>query len=265
MKIKFKQCHSSNFKSGRTSDIKYIVIHYTANNGDTAKNNVDYYSNTAVKASAHYFVDEFDTVYQSVKDTDTAWAVGASRYVHPQCRNANSISIEMCSRNKNGSGKSATDNGWYFKEETINNAVALTKELMAKYNIPIENVIRHYDVTGKICPAPYVNDVNKWNDFKSRITEHNKQKHDNAEPKQEVTTVDYAKSFDRSIAGTYKTTANLNLRCGAGTSKGIITTMPVGSTVNCYGYYTPINGTKWYLLKFGDKTGFASSKYLRRI
>lgn len=171
MKKAFKQCNSANYKKGRTSPIKYIVIHYTSNNGDTAKNNVDYYSSAVVKASAHYFVDEYDTVYQSVLDSDTAWAVGATKYVHPYCRNANSISIEMCSRNRNGSGRSATDNGWYFKDETVNNAIALTKELMAKYNIPIENVIRHYDVTGKICPAPYANDVSKWNDFKRRLTE----------------------------------------------------------------------------------------------
>ena len=172
MKKIFKQCHSSNYKKGRTSDIKYIVIHYTANNGDTAKNNVDYYASTKVGASAHYFVDEYDAVYQSFPDADTAWAVGGtSSYKHPHCRNANSISIEMCSRNKNGSGRSSTDDGWYFKEETIKNAVALTKELMAKYNIPVERVIRHYDVTGKICPAPFANDVTLWNDFKKRLTE----------------------------------------------------------------------------------------------
>jgi N-acetylmuramoyl-L-alanine amidase len=171
MKKAFKQCNSANYKKGRTSPIKYIVIHYTSNNGDTAKNNVDYYSSAVVKASAHYFVDEYDTVYQSVLDSDTAWAVGATKYVHPYCRNANSISIEMCSRNRNGSGRSATDNGWYFKDETVNNAITLTKELMAKYNIPIENVIRHYDVTGKVCPAPFANDVTLWNDFKKRLIE----------------------------------------------------------------------------------------------
>ncbi len=171
MKKIFKQCNSANYRKGRTSPIKYIVIHYTSNNGDTAKNNVDYYSSAVVKASAHYFVDEYDTVYQSVLDTDTAWAVGATKYVHPYCRNANSISIELCSRNVNGSGRPATDKGWYFKDETVNNAIAVTKELMAKYNIPIENVIRHYDVTGKICPAPFANDVTLWNDFKKRLIE----------------------------------------------------------------------------------------------
>lgn len=171
MKVIYKPCHSSNFKAGRTQEVKYIVIHYTANNGDTAKNNVDYYANNKVGASAHYFVDD-DTVYRSVKDTDTAWAVGGtSRYTHPECRNANSISIELCSRNRNGSGKPATDNGWYFKPETISNAVALTKELMKKYNIPVDRVIRHYDVWGKICPAPFVNNPEQWADFKKRLTE----------------------------------------------------------------------------------------------
>ena len=88
---------------------------------------------------------------------------------------------------------------------------------------------------------------------------------DGATNEVKVVTVDPATAFNKSVAGTYKTTANLNLRCGAGTSKEIITTMNSGSTVNCYGYYTPVNGTKWYLLKFGNQTGFASSKYLRRI
>jgi N-acetylmuramoyl-L-alanine amidase CwlA len=170
MNIIFQQCHSANFKAGRTSKIRYIVIHYTANNGDTAKNNVDYYSNNKAQASAHYFVDEYDTVYQSVRDEDTAWAVGGTTaYKHPYCRNDNSISIELCSRNRNGKGKSATDNGWYFKEQTVKNAAELTGMLMAKYNIPVENVIRHYDVWEKICPAPFVNNPAAWNDFKEAL------------------------------------------------------------------------------------------------
>lgn len=172
MRVIYKPCHGANFKAGRTQKVKYIVIHYTANNGDTAENNADYYANNEVGASAHYFVDEYDTVYQSVKETDTAWAVGGTKkYIHPECRNANSISIEMCSRNRNGSGRPATDDGWYFKPETVNNAAALTKELMRKYNIPVERVIRHYDVWGKICPAPFVNNPEQWEAFKSRLTE----------------------------------------------------------------------------------------------
>ena len=165
----FRQCNTANYRAGRTDKIRYIVIHYTANNGDTAKNNADYYAANAVSASAHYFVDE-NEVWQSVKDADTAWAVGGtSRYKHPDCRNANSISVELCSRNKNGSGRPAADSGWYFKEETVKNAAALVRELMKNYNIPAENVIRHYDVWEKICPAPFVNDAAQWRNFKEMI------------------------------------------------------------------------------------------------
>lgn len=161
--MNFKQCNSTNYKAGRTSDIKYIVIHYTANDGDTAKNNADYFSRADVKASANYFVDEIET-WQSVKDTDTAYHCGTTgAYKHPYCRNANSIGIELCSR-KDSKGN------YYFKDATVENAVKLTKALMAKYNIPATNVIRHYDVTGKVCPAPMVNDVSLWVKFKEMIS-----------------------------------------------------------------------------------------------
>lgn len=161
--MNFKQCNSTNYKIGRTGEIKYIVIHYTSGNGDTAKNNADYFANNKdLLSSAHYFVDE-NVVWQSVKDADTAWHCGAKTYKHPYCRNSNSIGIELCSR-KDGSGK------YYFKDETVKNAAELTKSLMVKYNIPAANVIRHYDVTGKICPAPMVNDTSLWNKFKNMIS-----------------------------------------------------------------------------------------------
>lgn len=159
----FKQCNSTNYKIGRTSDIKYIVIHYTANNGDTAKNNADYFAkNKNLSSSAHYFVDE-NCVWQSVKDADTAWHCGAKSYKHSHCRNGNSIGIEICSR-KDSNGN------YYFKDEAIKNAADLAKSLMVKYNIPPANVIRHYDVTGKLCPAPMVNNASLWNNFKEMIS-----------------------------------------------------------------------------------------------
>ncbi len=165
--MNFKQAHGSNFKVGRTQPILYIVEHYTANNGDTAKNNADYFNTTVVQASAHYFVDE-NGVWQSVRDSDTAYHCGTTgTYKHPKCRNANSIGIEMCSR------KDANGN-YYFKDATIKNAANLTKELMKKYNIPKENVIRHYDVTGKICPAPMVKNANLWSEFKNMISANTK-------------------------------------------------------------------------------------------
>ena len=79
--------------------------------------------------------------------------------------------------------------------------------------------------------------------------------------------VDAAKKFDKSLAGTYKVTAStLSLRAGASTGKAVLTEMPKGSKVKCYGYYTAVSGTKWLYLEAavaGKKyTGFASSKYL---
>lgn len=139
---------------------KWIVIHYTANNGDTAKGNCNYFSKEYRGASANYFVDE-NEIWQCVEDKDIAWHVGAKTYYN-DCRNNNSIGIELCSR-------ISSDGKYYFKEETINNAIYLTKMLMKAYNIDINHVCRHYDVTHKICPAPFVNDENAWREFLNRL------------------------------------------------------------------------------------------------
>lgn len=84
-----------------------------------------------------------------------------------------------------------------------------------------------------------------------------------------TTTTEYSKSVveaakckNAQFAGTYTTTANLNLRVGAGTGKGVIITIKAGETVQCYGYYTEVSGTAWYLVSYGKYIGFCSSKYL---
>ncbi len=146
-----------------TTNIKYIVIHYTANNGDTAEGNCKYFQGANRNASAHYFVDE-NEVCQSVLDKDKAWHSGSEngKYVHKYARNDNSVGIELCSR------KDSKDN-YYFKDSTVKNAIEIIKILMYKYDIPIENVIRHYDVTGKSCPRPFVKDLTLWNNFKNEL------------------------------------------------------------------------------------------------
>ena len=74
-----------------------------------------------------------------------------------------------------------------------------------------------------------------------------------------------AKSRDTSLSGTYRVTASsLNLRSRAGTSKPIITSMPNGAKVQCYGYYTEVSGTKWLAVVYGNYTGYASAKYLKK-
>ena len=73
------------------------MVHYTANNGDTAEGNGKYFSGADRNTSAHYFVDEIKIV-RSVFDKDTAWHCGAKIYRHKKCRNENSIGVEMCSK-----------------------------------------------------------------------------------------------------------------------------------------------------------------------
>ena len=156
--MEFVSCDPSNYRAGRTQPVRYIVMHYTANNGDTARNNCDYYHRVGgLQASAHYFVDEHGAM-QSVRECDTAWHCGARAYWHPECRNANSIGIEMCSRKR-------ADGSYYILPETVANAAALAREIMQRYGIDTEHVLRHYDVTGKRCPMPWVDDPAQWTAF----------------------------------------------------------------------------------------------------
>lgn len=146
--------------------IKYLVYHYTGNDGDTDEGNGKHFHNHIVKASAHYFVDD-DSVTQSVPDNYIAYSVGGKcqsshHPLYKVCTNSNSISIEMCDCFKNGVVE--------ITDKTLENAIELGKMLMKKYNISIDRVIRHYDVNGKACPNcnGLLNDTN-WNAFKSRL------------------------------------------------------------------------------------------------
>jgi N-acetylmuramoyl-L-alanine amidase CwlA len=151
-----------NFTKGVNKNNKYIVIHYVGAEGG-AKDNCRYFEKVNRGASANYFVGHLGEIWQCVEDKDIAWHCGAVNYKHSYCRNSNSIGIEMCCRKQNGK--------WYFEDATITSTIGLVKELMKKYGIPVENVIRHYDVTGKNCPAPYVEDGSAWNNFKTKLKE----------------------------------------------------------------------------------------------
>ena len=154
----FKQAHVGNYQPGRTQPIQYIVVHYTANKGDTAQNNLDYFARVKTGTGAHYFVDE-NEVCQSVKDTDVAWHCGSDHPAHPYCRNANSMGVEMC------------DSVGAVPAATMARTTALVRELMGRYNIPADHVLRHYDVTGKRCPAPWVDSPREWAAFKAMLEE----------------------------------------------------------------------------------------------
>ena len=157
------QCHPSNCYTYRNDDILFIVIHFTGNNGDTALNNCTFFSGVSRKASANYFVGN-DGIYQSVPDNWAAWAVGGTNtYKHRYCRNMNSISIEMCSR-------IGAEGKYYIDDDVVEQTIKLTKYLMNKYGVLVENVLRHYDVWDKKCPEPFVRQPELWDNFKKRLT-----------------------------------------------------------------------------------------------
>lgn len=82
----------------------------------------------------------------------------------------------------------------------------------------------------------------------------------------EAKKVSHAQNKDLKVAGKYKTTSNLNLRYTPGviTNDNIVCVIPSGAFVQCYGYYTTVNNTKWYLIVYKDKSGFVSSNYLKK-
>ena len=154
-------CRESNYRKGNNGR-QFIVLHYTGNDNSTAWQNAHYFHESKVEASAHYFIDN-DSIFASVPEDDTAWSVGV-KYGDASlwgiCKNNNSINIELCTF------------GGVIQEPTVNKAVELTKSLMGKYNIPIDNVVRHYDVCAKDCPAPWVgaNGGNfLWEIFKAMV------------------------------------------------------------------------------------------------
>ncbi len=150
----FRQCNSANYTRGRGGNsVQYIVIHYTAGS-KTAEGaaiaNCIYFGRESVGASAHYFVDDGYTIWQSVSDGDTAWHAGNWAI------NQRSIGIEVCSAGE-------------FTASEIDRLAWLVQQLMGKYGVPASRVIRHYDANGKRCPAYYV-DAARWSALRARIT-----------------------------------------------------------------------------------------------
>lgn len=229
-----------------TSKIKYIVLHYTANSGTsvTAKGNAKYFSTTTTKASAHYIVDEDETIYQTLKDTVVAYAVGGSKWatsggsLYGKAKNANTINIEMVSHSLNGV--------FYIPEATINHAVELVKDLMAKYNITADCVIRHWDVNGKPCPLPMCQSTAgeiKWKEFKNKLTA------------PATTTTASSSEFKVKVNA-----SALNIRSGAGTSYAV-----VGTITNKGTYTITETSGNWGKLKSGAGWINISSSYCSRV
>ena len=133
-------------------EVNGIVIHYTANPGTTAQQNRSYFEGLAeskiTKASSHFIVGLSGEIIQCIPMDEIAYA--------SKERNVDTISIECCIDNEEGR----------FSEQTYDAVVKLTAWLVGKYNLEIDDVIRHYDVTGKNCPKYFVEHESAWVDFK---------------------------------------------------------------------------------------------------
>lgn len=244
------------------ADIKYIVVHYVGATGG-AKANCEYYASTNVAASADFYVGHDGEVWQLYDIyKGYSWHTPAKNQYNGvsgggkllgTVRNANSVGVELCVRTKGS--KDATSRDWYFEKATVDAAVELVKHLMKELDIDADHVVRHFDVTSKICPNPFVLNQQAWKDFKSRLTG----------TSVSSAKIEEAKSYSAEGKGgkVFKVTASvLNVRSGAGTKFDVIGQVQSGQKCIWYGYYTD----GWYLvsLPYGG-TGWVSKSYLKAV
>ena len=134
-----------------------IVIHYVGNPGTTAEQNHSYFENLAqtgeTYASSHFLVGLDGEIIQNVPLDEIAYCSNE--------RNDDTISIECCHPDDSGA----------FTQATYDSLVRLTRWLMEEYGLETGQVIRHYDVTGKICPKSFVEHPEEWEQFLADLSQ----------------------------------------------------------------------------------------------
>jgi len=147
-----------------------IVIHFTGNNGSTALANIKFFEQRKDGklgyGSAHYFSDLNGDIYRCIPETELSYNCGGNKYNQDTLKLLNTtypnnctIGIELCA-NKEGK----------FNKATYDKAILLSTYLLKKYDLyDTKYLVRHYDVTGKICPAPFVNNESAWLQFKKDV------------------------------------------------------------------------------------------------
>lgn len=137
------------------TEVNNIVIHYVANPNTSAKNNRNYFNGLRLskitKASSHFIVGLDGEVLQCVPLSEISYC---SNY-----RNSDTVAIEVCHPDETGQ----------FADSTYKSVVRLTAWLCAYYELDEEAVIRHYDITGKLCPKYYVEHEDAWLQFKEDV------------------------------------------------------------------------------------------------
>lgn len=229
---------SNNMTKSPNRTVSYIVEHYTA--GTTSKNgsargNADWFNNVSAQASADFIVDDNEIVqFNGDILNQYCWAVGGNKYstsggsLYGQAKNANCISIEICSNNKTGKMTYANDPNYYFTDASINNAITLTKYLMTKYSIPTSHVIRHYDVNGKQCPGivgwnKETGSETEWERFKTKIGDKSSSTSTNTGDNTGSTNISYYRvrktwADSASQLGAYTSLENAKNNCPSGYS-----------------------------------------------
>ena len=132
-----------------------VVVHYVGNPGTSAAANRSFFANLAVThetyASAHFVVGLEGEVIQCVPLSEVAYCSSQA--------NDHTVSIEVCHADETGE----------FSAETMASLLRLTAWLCEEFDLAPADVIRHYDVTGKICPKYYVDHPEAWEDFRSAL------------------------------------------------------------------------------------------------
>lgn len=149
--------------------VRYIALHYTAG-GNSRRGAAMANRNVFLtrQASADFVVDD-ETIVQVSPNIEThyCWAVGDAKNkwtggarLNGQATNTNTVSIEMCSTLRKGTtAQQPNHEGWSLTPAVVEQSRRLVRFLMLMYDIPRERVVRHYDITGKLCPG-----VPGWND-----------------------------------------------------------------------------------------------------
>lgn len=154
--------------------VKGVVIHWVANAGSSAQANRNYFEGLKIQrevknaryASAHFIAGLNGEVIQCIPVDEIAYHAGALSYspgisekLSPYPNNC-TIGIELC--HPDWTGK--------FNDKTYGAAVELTAVLLKQFNLnPQKDVYRHFDITGKICPKYFVDDLSAWFKFKSDV------------------------------------------------------------------------------------------------
>ena len=177
-----------NYGSRKGNKINWIICHYPVAPGCNASWCKSYYERDKVQESAHYAVSANETIsivpckyaafHCATKSKDKA---GNPIKLYCGANNYNSIGIDLMDDKLNRKTCSVKDCDWFIPEPTLERAAFLIAYLMKQYSIPIDHVVRHYDVTHKQCPRPLVgDDINeyygisgneRWAMFKQQIQE----------------------------------------------------------------------------------------------